>query len=155
MSIFIILGLVVMWGALLLPMWLRRHDDADEARSVDRFSTAMHTLSRREGRGADDRSVVMPHRTRDLDVHVSGASAPAATSSRPALTAAQRRRRALTALLGITILSFGAAVLVGGAILWVAQVLIDCCLAAFLAHLRTQAKRAAERRRAARLESRA
>ena len=75
MSPVIILGLVLMWACVLVPMWLRRHDEVEQDRSVDRFSTAMHTLSRREAR--DDRYVVMPHRTRSMDVHVSGASAPA------------------------------------------------------------------------------
>ncbi|HEX3907030.1 MAG TPA: hypothetical protein VHW92_03780 [Mycobacteriales bacterium] len=74
MSPVIILGLVLMWACVLVPMWLRRHDEVEQDRSVDRFSTAMHTLSRREAR--DDRYVVMPHRTRSMDVHVSGASAP-------------------------------------------------------------------------------
>jgi hypothetical protein len=76
MSPVIILGLVLMWACVLVPMWLRRHDEVEENRSVDRFSTAMHTLSRRESR-ADERYVVVPHRTRSMDVHVSGASAPA------------------------------------------------------------------------------
>jgi hypothetical protein len=75
MSPVIILGLVLMWACVLVPMWLRRHDEVEENRSVDRFSTAMHTLSRRESR-IDERYVVMPHRTRSMDVHVSGASAP-------------------------------------------------------------------------------
>jgi hypothetical protein len=90
MSPVIILGLVLMWACVLVPMWLRRHDEVEENRSVDRFSTAMHTLSRRESR-ADERYVVVPHRTRSMDVHVSGASAPAeepaplaARASRPA-----------------------------------------------------------------------
>jgi hypothetical protein len=70
----IILGLVLMWACVLVPMWLRRHDEAQETRSVDRFSTAMHTLSRQDARAAQH-YVVMPHRARSLDVHVSGASA--------------------------------------------------------------------------------
>jgi hypothetical protein len=70
-----------MWACVLVPMWLRRHDEVEENRSVDRFSTAMHTLSRRESR-ADERYVVMPHRTRSMDVHVSGASAPAEEPAR-------------------------------------------------------------------------
>jgi hypothetical protein len=88
MSPVIILGLVLMWACVLVPMWLRRHDEVEENRSVDRFSTAMHTLSRRESR-ADERYVVVPHRTRSMDVHVSGASAPA---EEPAPRAARASR---------------------------------------------------------------
>ena len=40
----IIIGL---WAVVLVPMWLRNHDATVESKSVDRFSTAMRTLSRR------------------------------------------------------------------------------------------------------------
>jgi hypothetical protein len=112
MSPVIILGLVLMWACVLVPMWLRRHDEVEENRSVEKFSTAMHTLSRRESR-IDERYVVMPHRTRSMDVHVSGASAPdddelprAARSNRPARPGRLgRRRRSLPArLLGAVVI---------------------------------------------------
>jgi hypothetical protein len=113
MSPVIILGLVLMWGCVLVPMWLRRHDEVEENRSVDRFSTAMHTLSRRESR-VDERYVVMPHRTRSMDVHVSGASAQdddelprAARSDRPVRPhrPARRPRRSLPVrLLGAVVI---------------------------------------------------
>lgn len=54
-------AIVVVWAAVLVPMWLRRHDEIHELRSVDRFSRAMRILSRREPAG-DQRYVVMPRR---------------------------------------------------------------------------------------------
>jgi hypothetical protein len=109
MSPVIILGLVLMWGCVLVPMWLRRHDEVEESRSVDRFSTAMHTLSRRESR-VDERYVVMPHRTRSMDVHVSGAAVPAEDRprraerpSRPAAPARRPRRPLLARLMGAVV----------------------------------------------------
>src|SRR4051812_11101329 len=65
-----------MWAVVLVPMWLRRHDAATESRSVDRFSTAMRTLSRRTTSGPGRRYVVMPRRpeTSHASVHVSGAA---------------------------------------------------------------------------------
>jgi hypothetical protein len=39
--------IVVLWAVVLVPMWMRRHDTETEVRSVDRFSNAMGTLSRR------------------------------------------------------------------------------------------------------------
>jgi hypothetical protein len=69
------LGLIVMWVVILVPMWLRRHDEAAENRSVDRFSSAMHTLSRREREvAAGSNFMMMPNRPQSLEVHVSGAS---------------------------------------------------------------------------------
>lgn len=41
--------IVVMWAAFLVPMWLRRHDDLAEAKSVDKFASKMRVLARRTG----------------------------------------------------------------------------------------------------------
>src|SRR3954467_13586532 len=69
-------AIVVMWAVVLVPMWLRRHDAATESKSVDRFSTAMRTLSRRTTSGPGRRYVVMPRRPESSHaaVHVSGAA---------------------------------------------------------------------------------
>lgn len=80
-----------MWAAVLVPMWLRRHDASLEARSADRFSTAMRVLSRRAlplaaRSTTSKRYVVMPRRLPDaMSWHVSGASDPArrARQTRP------------------------------------------------------------------------
>src|SRR5690242_9536459 len=98
-----------MWAVVLVPMWLRRHDDKVESRSVDRFSTAMRTLSRRSHATPGRRYVVMPRREGGaLSVHVSGAFAPAAAARRDSASAAQRRasmvvrrRRTFLGLLGL------------------------------------------------------
>ena len=37
--------IVALWAALLIPMWLRRHDRISEVRSTKRFNTAMASLS--------------------------------------------------------------------------------------------------------------
>ena len=167
MSAVILAVIVIMWAVVLVPMWLRRHDAATESRSVDRFSTAMRVLSRRSAGGPDRRYVLMPKRDSRASVHVSGASAtrrpptrqsPAAPPSRPATrpagpraSLAVRRRRTLLALAGVTFLTFLLAVI--GVIGWPLQLVVDLILAAFVVHLRTQAKRAAavsrQRRRAA------
>ena len=78
MSAVIYAAIVVMWAVVLVPMWLRRHDAATESRSVERFSTAMRTLSRRTSATPGRRYVVMPRRTASgPSVHVSGAAAVA------------------------------------------------------------------------------
>lgn len=148
MSPVIILGLVLMWAVVLVPMWLRRHDEAEENRSVDRFSTAMRTLSRRAV-PADGRYVVMPHRTRAVDVHVSGAAAAEPESAQPTarsrggsrrVSAATRRRRTLIGLLVVTVLALVSAVVLGGAALWTLQLLMDVALVGFVWRLRAQAR---------------
>ena len=168
MSAVIYAAIVVMWAVVLVPMWLRRHDAATESRSVERFSTAMRTLSRRTHATPGRRYVVMPRRQAgSVSIHVSGAAVASSSSplsatsvrdprpERPAVTSARtsmvrRRRRTTFVLLGLVTLT----VLLAGAGLfpWVGQLVVDLLLVAFVVHLRTQARRAAavarQRRRA-------
>jgi hypothetical protein len=146
MSPVIILGLVLMWAVVLIPMWLRRHDEAEESRSVDRFSAAMHTLSRREAKVPDDRYVVMPHRSRSVEVHVSGASAAKRRTPRR-ISATQRRRRTLLGLMGLAATLLVAAVFTGSLIAWVLEVMVDAGLVSFVLHLRRMALVSAQLRR--------
>ncbi len=92
--------IVGLWAAVLVPMWLRRHDEASESRSVDRFEGAMRTLSRRSG-SADRREVLMPRRP-SVPVRVDGLPAVDAR----ALAAARRRRTGLV-LLGLLLVAVG------------------------------------------------
>ena len=81
----------MVWAAFLVPWALRRYDEAAHTRSIERFSTAMRIL------GRDDASDDTPE--------------PAPRPSRAAArVAAQRRRRTLLVLLGLTavVLALGA-----------------------------------------------
>jgi hypothetical protein len=91
--------IVVLWAAVLVPLWLRRHDEVTETRSVDRFQGAMRTLSRRDAGGVDSRAVVVPRRyaTRALP---DGASAQISAVQR----AAVRRRQVVLVLAALTLL---------------------------------------------------
>ena len=98
----IVLVLVGMWALVLVPMWLRRHDQAQEVKSVNRFATAMGSLrGRGELPGLTRRDVVMPGRTREereQRVMVSGGAEPSVSS------AAARRQRTLMVLGGFFVL---------------------------------------------------
>jgi hypothetical protein len=153
-STVIFFGLVVMWAVVLIPMWLRRHDEVEESRSIDRFTSAMHTLSRREA-ASDQRYVVMPHRSRSVDVHVSGAPAPSRrkqrkalaarrSAARPSISAATRRRRTLLGLLVVTIVTFALAMVIGGTALWATQFLSDALLLGFVGYLVLLGRRSAQ-----------
>lgn len=39
--------IIALWAAVLIPIWLKRHDQISEVRSTARFSSAMSTLGRR------------------------------------------------------------------------------------------------------------
>src|SRR5437764_3223942 len=172
-----------MWAVVLVPMWLRRHDDKTESRSVDRFSTAMRTLSRRTTSGPGRRYVVMPRRSEGgVSVHVSGAAVataePAAHTPRPAMprpamprpamprprlrlkqrgpkskSLVARRRRLFLGLAAVTFFTFVLAV--AGAMSWLLQVVFDLFLIGLSLHLRPQARRAAAVVRQRRRASRA
>ena len=158
MSAVIYAAIVVMWAVVLVPMWLRRHDAATESRSVDRFSTAMRTLSRRTTSGPGRRYVVMPRRSEGgVSVHVSGAAVPPAPpvkaakparpvpQARPAQatkgrkTLVQRRRRLFLGLIGLTLFTMLLAAV--GVISWALQIVFDVILVAFCIHLRNQVRR--------------
>lgn len=94
------------WAAYLVPMWLRRQDELNEARPTERFSTAIRLLSgraameRRIARSLDDRNDESPAgEAENPSGTPSGARpTPAARPSRAELEAragAQRRARAL------------------------------------------------------------
>ncbi|MEU5973871.1 gephyrin-like molybdotransferase receptor GlpR [Streptomyces sp. NPDC047315] len=69
------------WAAYLVPMWLRRQDELNEARPTERFSTAIRLLS---GRGAMERRYAKELRDRtpeqpESDVHPDAATEPLST----------------------------------------------------------------------------
>jgi hypothetical protein len=40
--------IIALWGAVLIPIWLRRHDQISEVRSTARFQSAMSSLGRQQ-----------------------------------------------------------------------------------------------------------
>jgi hypothetical protein len=166
-SSLIYVAIVAMWAGLLIPMWLRRHEQETEVRSVDRFSTAMRILSRRPAPPPDRRYLVMPQRpasaTQPLaDVPRAGirrriaaeSKAPQPKSARPARPAARRtakarptgrarlvarRRRLLLGLLGLAVVTLVLAV--AGMLSFWWQLVVDLAFVGFVVHLRAEAKR--------------
>ena len=159
--------IVALWAAVLVPIWLRRHDDASVTRSADKYSRAMRTLSRRPAR-VGQREIVMPPRPElamaTPGVRVSGAVPPRyevsvptpgpAAAARPhpsrsrrpspaartaAAQLARRRARTLFVLLGLTVL-LGALAALSVVPLW-APIPVALLLVAFVVHLRLQARR--------------
>jgi hypothetical protein len=97
---FIYLALIGMWALVLVPLFLRRHDQAQESRSADRFARAMGSLrldSRGSASAGESRAILMPRRSaadRRSQVSVSNAS----SLESPAAAAARRRRMVLAVL---------------------------------------------------------
>jgi hypothetical protein len=66
------------WAAYLVPMWLRRQDELNEARPTERFSTAIRLLS---GRAAMERRYAKDLRARSADEGEFDADPDAVTDS--------------------------------------------------------------------------
>ena len=47
--------IIALWAAVLIPIWLRRHDQISEVRSTARFSSAIKTLGKNEKSGRSAR----------------------------------------------------------------------------------------------------
>ncbi|MFF9626138.1 gephyrin-like molybdotransferase receptor GlpR [Streptomyces griseosporeus] len=65
------------WAAYLVPMWLRRQDELNEARPTERFSTAIRLLS---GRAAMERRYAKDLRARSTEEEEYAADAPDAVT---------------------------------------------------------------------------
>jgi hypothetical protein len=126
--IFVVLA--VAWAVYLIPKALRHHDEVARTRSIDRFSTAMRVLARREpvnrrdarlvvtpARAAGNPRVLAPTRAAQDETPV-----PVAVTVKPAVprariearrtaarAAARRRRHILTFLLLCTAVTAGVA----------------------------------------------
>lgn len=116
--------LALAWAVYLVPKALKHHDELARTRSIDRFSTAMRVLARREP--VDRRSarlVVTPARSAERVLlptrPVEPAMSTAETAGRPkpsptvrraaARAAARRRRRILSGLLILDLAAVGVA----------------------------------------------
>ena len=61
--------IIALWAVVLIPMWLRRHDQVSEVRSTARFTSAMKTLaSRNSGNSVLEMSV--PVASRGQEIHM-------------------------------------------------------------------------------------
>jgi hypothetical protein len=155
------------WAAYLVPMWLRRQDELNEARPTERFSTAIRLLSGRaamERRVAKARGENVEPGSGDVEggldsadvVDVRGLAVPA-TEVRPAATRDRSmapggvhpdprakvlaRRRRTTTLLFVAFTAGAVAAAVGGvALLW-APAIPAALLTVYIGQMRRQERR--------------
>jgi hypothetical protein len=178
-TILMVIVLIVMWLVVLVPMFVRRHDESTEARSMERFASTMRVLSRRAHVAARSATLSRPGMLSRSATASAGAAARPATATRPAMPAqtatvtgaevgqstsaaaarirAEGRRRMLArrrrTLAGLTVLLaaglLGAVALTG--VLWVPTAVAGLLLGGYVGWLRQQVRRAHERavRRAA------
>ena len=64
----IYLVIIALWAAVLIPVWLRRHDQISEVRSTARFSSAMNSLGGRQQDPYVMEMAAPPRRSRDAEM---------------------------------------------------------------------------------------
>jgi hypothetical protein len=158
----IVVVIVALWGSLLIPALVRRHDSVPEVRSVDRFAYALRILSRRTPYVPGRREVLVPAKSKaarspvvspapGFVAETAGSAlrpqAARAEARRAALAA--KRKRTLLALSAAFVLCLGLAVWSGGR-WWLTFGISTVLLGMYVTHLRTEAEQLAtiERRRA-------
>jgi hypothetical protein len=141
-TILMAIVLVVMWLVVLVPMFVRRHDERAENRSMDRFASAMRVLSRRDP-GTGGVAGRRRYATTPPSSYADGAS-PVRTAARARML--RRRRRTLTALVVAAVVSVPLATVLSGA-LWALTGLAGVLLVGYVAWLRQQVRREEIRRR--------
>jgi len=106
-------AIVVVWAAYLVPLALRRHDEASRSRSIAHFSSAMRVLARRGATGAtavpaSARVILTPKRKHSALIapEPTPEPSPVLLTPRPnraaERAAAARRRQVLSVLVGLT-----------------------------------------------------
>jgi hypothetical protein len=82
-------AIIALWAAVLIPIWLKRHDQVSEVRSTARFSSAMKSLGSREN-------------SKNRNENHGGTSMPRSQAS---AIAAKRRAMVLAFLTGLLFIS--------------------------------------------------
>lgn len=128
---------VVAWAMYLVPMALRRHDQAARTRSIEKFSSTMRVLARNN---SDEDRVVHPTLRRQ---QIEAVAAELERPTRGAMkAAAARRRRVVLALLVVTAVVGGVSAV--GYLPWWSAIIPAVLLVTFLWLARRQVRLANE-----------
>ena len=103
----IYVAIIALWAAVLIPIWLRRHDQISEVRSTARFSSAMKSLGNTENIAYRDRQhgenhMSQAHRNSGPKNYGHRISSP---KSQASMVATKRRTMVLATLTALLLLS--------------------------------------------------
>ena len=129
--------IIALWVAVLVPMWLRRHDQISEVRSTAKFSRSMKTLAAMEAHPAGS-----AREDRMREVREAGAVARLNAQQE----AAKRRAVVLAALCGLLVVTLGLG-LASVAPMWLAVIALFLVVGFMAATALTASARTASRSR--------
>ncbi|HVX47442.1 MAG TPA: hypothetical protein VHC49_26365 [Mycobacteriales bacterium] len=144
-TILTVIVLVVMWLVVLVPMFTRQRDDAAES-TVERFGSAMRSLGRRSETESVD-SVDSAEDAPEDELEEYEEEPEPVARPMPAARAQMlaRRRRTLGTLVSLTLITVLLA-LGWRSTMWLANIVLDVLLVAYLWWLRQEARREQQRR---------
>lgn len=106
----IYVAIIALWAAVLIPIWLRRHDQISEVRSTARFSSAMKSLGSTENIAYRDRQhgenhMSQAHRNSGPKNYGHRINSPKSQKSQASMVATKRRTMVLATLTALLLLS--------------------------------------------------
>jgi hypothetical protein len=150
-TILVVIVLVVMWLVVLVPMFVRRHEDTTDASDASDLAAQPASRTRVLARRTPSTRGTRPYRHRPADHHADadagwpGIAASAFSREQARHRMLRRRRRTLLLLITVTGLGFTGATLVT-AWFWILQALGTVLLVGYAGWLRQQVRRERARR---------
>jgi hypothetical protein len=144
LTILVLVILAGVWAAVLVPPWLQNRSAGRPADSISSFRRQLSVLER-SNPGATAPSSVGYARSQTYGAPVDQSYAPVYRATRPSNAELRRRRRdVLFVLLGVSGLTFGLALLIGGPV-WYLHLVADVLLVGYVTVLARAQRLAMER----------
>jgi hypothetical protein len=134
MSAVALVILALLWAAVLVPDFIQRSQERSRSDSIGSFSRQLSTLSQTLPSSRPGQATSRPQPSRPLGSPTYGLTRQPVRTPRPPMvsSATQKRRQdVMTTLVTVALMTFLGAVSVGG-IFFIAHVLVDVALVAYL-----------------------
>ncbi len=121
------MAIIALWAAVLIPIWLKRHDQISEVRSTARFSSAMKSLGNKESLAYRDRQFGENHMSQSQNY---SGRFKSSHRSQASVVATKRRTMVMATLTALLFLSLAGTLT--GVIPMAVTVVVAVSLGAFL-----------------------
>lgn len=108
LDVLLFVGVAVLWAVYLIPKALHHHEQAERARTVDRFSHTLRVLARREPVSRRSATLVVPATARRGETAAPAEQPPSAAEVRARREASRRATKRRRRVLGVLLVSLAA-----------------------------------------------